>query len=104
MPPPASSASPPTPVGRAAWAAQARREDRFRRLVAAGRFLMQQTASTEFSVPDVAARARTSLRAFYEFFANKDELLIVVFEQAIQATAVGLREAVAACADPVAEL
>jgi AcrR family transcriptional regulator len=105
----ASNASATTRGSRSARAAmersaQARREDRFRRLVAAGRLLMQQTASTDFSVPDVAAEARTSLRAFYEFFANKDALLIVVFEQAIQETAVGLREAVAAGTDPAAQL
>ena len=81
-----------------------RRADRLDRLVIAGRSLMQERGNTEFSVPDIVRRARTSLRAFYEFFSSKDELLLLVFAQAIAETAAGLHEAIERYADPVDQL
>jgi AcrR family transcriptional regulator len=84
--------------------ARARATDRFERLVGAGRSLMRDVGSTEFSVPDVARRARTSLRAFYEFFENKDQLLLAVFANAIDETAVSLREAMNQSTAPVDQL
>jgi AcrR family transcriptional regulator len=91
-------------LDRSVEGARHRAADRYDRLVAAGRSLMQDHGSTDFAVPEVARRARTSLRAFYELFANKDELLLAVFEQAIRETAARLRDGIAAHDDPVDQL
>ena len=91
-------------LDRSVEGARSRAADRYDRLVAAGRSLMQDHGSTEFAVPEVARRARTSLRAFYELFANKDELLLAVFDQAIRETADRLRAAIAGHDDPVDQL
>lgn len=95
------SASPrsPVPGTPATDVLRARRNDRFERLVAAGRALMREHG-TQFTVPDVARTARTSLRAFYECFSNKDELLFVVFQRAIEEAAEGLTAAIDAHDDP----
>ncbi len=69
------------------------------RLVTAGRELMQERRSTDFTMQAVAERARTSLRTVYEQFANRDEFLLAVFEQAIAEAAVPLREATATAPD-----
>jgi AcrR family transcriptional regulator len=91
-------------LDRSVEGARSRAADRYDRLVAAGRSLMQDHGSTDFAVPEVARRARTSLRAFYELFANKDELLLAVFDQAIRETAARLRAAIADHDDPVDQL
>jgi AcrR family transcriptional regulator len=60
------------------------------RLVAAGRELMQEHRSTDFTMQAVAERARTSLRTVYAQFANRDDFLLAVFEHAIAEAAVPL--------------
>lgn len=74
------------------------------RLVHAGRELMRDTSSTDFALQDVAERARTSLRAFYEHFTSKDDLLLAVFSEAIRESAQPLSEALASSDDPVVQL
>jgi AcrR family transcriptional regulator len=78
----------------------ARRSERRARLIQAGRTLMRDTGATEFTVPQVVAQARTSLRAFYENFANKEDLLLAVFAEAILETTDGLRGATASVLSP----
>jgi AcrR family transcriptional regulator len=73
--------------------------DRAERLVAAGRDLMQERRSTDFTMQEVAERARTSLRTVYEQFGNRDEFLLAVFEHAIAEAAGPLREAVTTAPD-----
>ena len=85
-------------------AAQARRAERLQRLVAAGRALMQETSGTDFSVPEVVTRAHTSLRAFYEHFAHKDDLLVAVFAEALEEAVAAMRTAIGAHTDPVRQL
>jgi len=85
-------------------AARTRAVDRYQRLVDAAFELTLETGTTEFRLQDVATRARVSLRAFYQHFANRDELLLAVFEYAVNGTVPVLSEAVAAHDDPVEQL
>jgi AcrR family transcriptional regulator len=68
--------------------------DPSRRLLGAGRELMQERRSTDFTMQDVAERARTSLRTLYEHFGNRDDFVLAVFEDAIAEAAGPLRDAV----------
>ena len=38
--------------------------------------ILRETGRTDFTVQEVVARSKTSLRAFYQHFSSKDELLI----------------------------
>ncbi len=40
-----------------------------------------ETGRTDFTVQEVVARSKTSLRAFYQHFSSKDELLIALLER-----------------------
>jgi AcrR family transcriptional regulator len=55
---------------------------------------MQERRSTDFTMQDVAERARTSLRTLYEHFGNRDDFVLAVFESAIAEAAGPLRDAV----------
>jgi AcrR family transcriptional regulator len=65
---------------------------------------MRETGSTDFTVPQVVAEARTSLRSYYENFEKKDDLLFAVFSEAILETTEGLRRATALARSPVESL
>ena len=54
------------------------RSDRFMKSVIA---IMGETGRTDFTVQQVVARSKTSLRAFYQHFGSKDELLLAVLEE-----------------------
>lgn len=50
--------------------------------------ILGETGRTDFTVAQVVERAKTSLRAFYQRFATKDELLLALIEQILaEATA-----------------
>jgi uncharacterized protein (TIGR00369 family) len=64
--------------------------------------ILGETGRTDFTVQEVVARSKTSLRAFYQHFSSKDELLIALLErtmaqsaQAWRAETVGLDSAAA---------
>lgn len=61
------------------------RTDRFMKAALA---ILGETGRTDFTVAQVVERARTSLRAFYQRFATKDELLLALIET-IMAEATG---------------
>ncbi|MBX9638238.1 MAG: TetR/AcrR family transcriptional regulator, partial [Mycobacteriaceae bacterium] len=42
--------------------------------------ILGETGRTDFTVQEVVARSKTSLRAFYQHFGSKDELLLALFE------------------------
>jgi AcrR family transcriptional regulator len=65
---------------------------------------MQERRSTEFTLQDVAERARTSLRAIYDHFGNRDDFVLAVFEDAIAEAAGPLSSAVATAAGAPAKL
>ncbi len=49
--------------------------------------ILGETGRTDFTVQEVVARSKTSLRAFYQHFSSKDELLLALFEKTIAHTA-----------------
>lgn len=55
--------------------------ERLGRFVDAARDLATETASSEFTVQQVVARAGLSLKAFYRYFEGKDELLFALIEE-----------------------
>jgi AcrR family transcriptional regulator len=77
----------PTPAGwqdraldRTLADARARDVERMERCVAAARELASETTSAAFTVAQIAARARLSLKSFYRCFPGKDELLLALIE------------------------
>jgi len=67
-------------VARSLGGARERSVARARRLVAAARSLAVERGDSDFTVAQVARRARLSLKTFYRQFASKDELLLALFE------------------------
>lgn len=49
--------------------------------------ILGETGRTDFTVQEVVARSKTSLRAFYQHFASKDELLLALFERTMSQAA-----------------
>ncbi len=45
--------------------------------------ILGETGRTDFTVQEVVARSKTSLRAFYQHFSSKDELLLKLFDRTI---------------------
>jgi uncharacterized protein (TIGR00369 family) len=43
--------------------------------------ILAETGRTDFTVQEVVARSKTSLRAFYQHFSSKDELLLALFDR-----------------------
>jgi uncharacterized protein (TIGR00369 family) len=60
--------------------AEATRGDRFIKTAVA---ILGETGRTDFTVQEVVARSKTSLRAFYQHFSSKDELLLALFDRTI---------------------
>jgi uncharacterized protein (TIGR00369 family) len=49
--------------------------------------ILGETGRTDFTVQEVVARSKTSLRAFYQHFSSKDELLLALFDRTMAHTA-----------------
>jgi uncharacterized protein (TIGR00369 family) len=49
--------------------------------------ILRETGRTDFTVQEVVARSKTSLRAFYQHFSSKDELLIALLERTMTQSA-----------------
>src|ERR1700748_1013022 len=49
--------------------------------------ILGETGRTDFTVQEVVARSKTSLRAFYQHFRSKDELLLALFNRTIAQSA-----------------
>lgn len=65
-------------------AADVTRGDRFIKTAVA---ILGETGRTDFTVQEVVARSKTSLRAFYQHFGGKDELLLALFDRTIARSA-----------------
>jgi AcrR family transcriptional regulator len=57
--------------------------------------ILGETGRTDFTVNEVVARARASLRAFYQHFATKDELLVALSGEVIARSTEAWRNEVA---------
>ncbi len=64
--------------------AEVARGDRFIKTAVA---ILGETGRTDFTVQEVVTRSKTSLRAFYQHFSSKDELLLALFERTIAQSA-----------------
>lgn len=49
--------------------------------------ILGETGRTDFTVQEVVARSKTSLRAFYQHYASKDELLLALFDRTMAQSA-----------------
>ena len=89
---------------RALESARGRTLRRSRRLVDAAVEILRREGLEGVTVQAVIDRAGLSLRAFYERFAGKDELLLAVFEETIRDAAARFREQLAEMPDPLDRL
>lgn len=83
---------------------RARTLKRSRRLVDAAVEILRRDGLEGVTVQAVVERAGLSLRAFYERFAGKDELLLAVFEETIRDAAATFRERLADVKEPLARV
>ncbi|AFM17113.1 transcriptional regulator [Mycolicibacterium chubuense NBB4] len=65
----------------AAPPATAEPESRATRFMRSALAILGETGRTDFTVLEVVERSKTSLRAFYQHFATKDELLLALVEK-----------------------
>jgi AcrR family transcriptional regulator len=80
-------------VARSLDSARTRAEHRVQRFIDAALELMSDSPSgKDFTVQDILATSGQSLRAFYQYFGGKQELLLAVFEESVRSTAESLRE------------
>jgi AcrR family transcriptional regulator len=92
-------------VARSLDSARARAESRVQRFIDAALELMSDNPSgKDFTVQDILATSGQSLRAFYQYFGGKQELLLAVFEETIRTTAEDLRERIADEQSPLERL
>lgn len=49
--------------------------------------ILGETGRTDFTVQEIVARAKTSLRAFYQHFSSKDDLLLALFDRTMAQSA-----------------
>jgi AcrR family transcriptional regulator len=90
-------------VARALDSARSRAEHRVQLFLDAARELMN-TNSGEFTVQEVVDRSGQSLRTFYQYFAGKHELLLVLFEESVRSAARHLEEVTAEGEGPLDRL
>ncbi len=91
-------------VARSLDPARARAEKRVERFLDAAIELMSASPDGEFTVAEVVERSGQSLRSFYQYFAGKHELLLALFEGAVQTTADRLEVAIGGVEDPLERL
>jgi AcrR family transcriptional regulator len=86
---------------------EARREhilERSRQIVEAAYELLDKEGLEGLTIRAVLKKTALSRRAFYERFADKDELVLAVFEQTIRLAANHYREQFSAVSDPIERL
>jgi len=78
-------------VERSIKTAKLRAAQRVQRFLDAAQAIIIEKGSTDFTVQEVVARSKTSLRAFYQHFSSKDELLLALFDRTISQSALAWR-------------
>ncbi len=81
-------------VARSLDGARARAEHRVQRYLDAATELISEKGGLDFTVQEVVERSGQSLRSFYQSFDGKQHLLLAVYEEAMHATALRMREVV----------
>jgi AcrR family transcriptional regulator len=83
---------------------RARAEERVQRFLDAALLLIEDKASTEFTIQEVVERSGQSLRSFYQYFDGKDELLFALFEESVREAVADISAAVEAETEPLDRL
>jgi AcrR family transcriptional regulator len=93
-----------TRAGEPSWQGRAvdrsLRQARAKAVATSGRFLdaagrlLDETGGVDFTLQQVVERSGQSIRAFYQHFAGKDELLLALFEEVMVSFAADLRTTV----------
>jgi AcrR family transcriptional regulator len=91
-------------VERSLRTAKLRAEQRVQRFLDAAQAIITEKGTTDFTVQEVVDRSRQSLRSFYLQFDGKHELLLALFEDALNRTADQLRAAADAKDAPLERL
>jgi AcrR family transcriptional regulator len=91
-------------VDRSLGKATQRSIDRSAELIFAAATLLERSNGDTFTVQDVADTAKQSLRTLYAHFDGKDDLLLAVFEEAMQAYARLLAAAIEVYDEPLERL
>jgi AcrR family transcriptional regulator len=91
-------------VSRSLSAARSRAQQRVQRFLDAAFELIDEKDTTEFTIQEVVERSKQSLRAFYQYFDGKDELILALFEETVRQSAEDIRKAVEAESDPIERL
>jgi AcrR family transcriptional regulator len=91
-------------VSRSLSSARSRAEQRVQRLMTAAFELIDEKGTSEFTIQEVVDRSKQSLRAFYQYFDGKDELLFALLEECIRESLEDFRAVVDAETDPLARL
>lgn len=91
-------------VSRRLDAARSRAEGRIQRFIDAAFSLIDEKGTTDFTIQEVLERSKQSLRAFYQYFDGKDELLLALLEEFVIEAVDDLGSVVAAETDPVERL
>jgi AcrR family transcriptional regulator len=91
-------------VSRSLTAARSRAEERVQRFLEAAFALIDEKGTTDFTIQEVIDRSNQSLRAFYQHFDGKDELLLALFEETVQQAADDIREVVDSESKPLERL
>ena len=91
-------------VSRSLTAARSRAEERVQRFLDAAFALIDEKGTTDFTIQEVIDRSNQSLRAFYQHFNGKDELLLALFEETVREAANDIRETVDSETTPLERL
>jgi AcrR family transcriptional regulator len=91
-------------VSRSLHAARSRAEQRVQRFLDAAFALIDENGSTEFTIQEVIDRSKQSLRAFYQYFDGKDELLLALFEETVSEATDDLATTLESSSEPLERL
>lgn len=84
--------------------ARARALARSSRFLAAALELVEESGRADFTIQTLIDRSNLSLRAFYQHFAGKEELLLALYENVTSQFTEGIRQEVAASDGPLEQL
>ena len=84
--------------------ARARALARSSRFLATALELVEESGRADFTIQTLIDRSNLSLRAFYQHFAGKEELLLALYENVTSQFTEGIRQEVAAAVGPMEQL
>ncbi len=91
-------------IDRRLSSARARALARSSRFLATALELVEESGRADFTIQALIDRSNLSLRAFYQHFAGKEELLLALYENVTSQFTEGIRQEVAAADGPMEQL